>query len=277
MGSSDNPSQGLDAGLTEATLGPPPSMGWPGCLGQPVEDAGLARPVTGEGSPAGLVWRCQPTPCPRTSCSPGQHQEPPTGAGGPYPPPRPSMGPGRCWPACVRCCNRPSGPHRGRGGGLGLRAPRALEPGAVLGCDSRPWTQNRPAGNKAPTRSWGPAARQGRPGPQRCPGPQAGPRLVRPQAPRGPALSSQAVRVGRAGTDAVSGWPEGSRLCGHRLTLWCPLASTSAGTAQPSGCHWPQRCSPNQSTRQHQVPQTLLVHGSHTPSLGPRKLSVRRL
>lgn len=161
--------------------------------------------------------------------------------------------------------------------GLGLRAPRALEPGAVPGCDSRPWTQNRPAGNKAPTRSWGPAARQGRPGPQRYPGPQAGPRLVRPQAPRGPALSSQAVRVGRAGTDAVSGWSEGSRLCGHRLTLWCPLASTSAGTARPSGCHWPQRCSPNQSTRQHQVPQTLLAHGSHTPSLGPRKLSVRRL
>lgn len=123
MGSSNNPSQGLDAGLTEATLGPPPSTGWPGCLGQPVGDAGLARPVTGEGSPAGLVRRRQPTPCPRTSCSPGQHQEPPTGAGGPYPPPRPSMGPGRCWPACVRCCNRPSGPHRGRGGAWGSEPP----------------------------------------------------------------------------------------------------------------------------------------------------------
>lgn len=103
-------------GSQRPTLGPPPSAGWPGRIGRPVGAGGLAGPVTGEGSPAGLVRRRQPTLRPRTSCrvqaTPGTTR----GAGGPHPPPKPSMGPGRCWPMRVRHCNWPSGPHRGRGG-----------------------------------------------------------------------------------------------------------------------------------------------------------------
>lgn len=87
-------------GSQRPTPGLPPSAGQPGCLGRPAGDGG-----------AGQAWHWGGIPCrtcpevPAHSVSkdflqsPRQHQGPPTGAGGLSPPPRPSMDPGRCWPA----------------------------------------------------------------------------------------------------------------------------------------------------------------------------------
>lgn len=171
-GRSDNPSQGLDAGLTEATLGPPPSMGWPGCLGQPVGDAGLDRPVTG-GSPAGLRPGASPLRVRGLLAVQGNTRNHPQ-VRGPLPSPKTSMGPGRCWPASGAATGHQGLTEAvGGGGAWGSRAPGVRARGRAR-CDSRPWTQNSPAGNKAPTRSGGllhgraGQAPSGNPGPEQA-------------------------------------------------------------------------------------------------------------
>lgn len=62
---------------------------------------------------------------------------------------------------------------------------------------------------------------------------------------------------------AVERVAEGSRSASTALTLWCPLASTSAGTARPLGATGLKVL----SKPEHKAapgPPGLLVHGSHT-------------
>lgn len=238
----------------------------------------LAKSGTGEGSPAGPARRCQPTPCPRTSCRVQGNTRDHPQVQEALPLPRdPQWALADAGPPDAehsRCESSAATGLRGLTdavGGTGAQSPSSAR--------ARGWPQLRlqtvdtqsPQEEQGVYEGLGAWLHGGEARPTAAPqGLQAGPITHAVTGPEGP-HSEQPEGAGGAGRKGCCEQAAGEQPPPRALPD--PLVPTGLEGALQTGARGG-----------HQVPQTLLVPGSHRPSLGPqarrhgpRKLSVHRL